>query len=207
MTILPPPSESAASKKLVDEVLEKTDLSSYSSIPVDFPVHVHEKSGEPNLSAKAIHLFPDGFDDERAHIDDPDCGDNRTSVFGGDVNCRSLYTGNWMGIGGKLRSKVVHGHSGCNTGVVANSIEAILVLEQGHSFIADDELKAEAVYTEHNMLDDPGDGSIAHFADNAVELFQKQFLLPIKGYEDEYEVDFAGVTKAILNGQPWRRDS
>lgn len=203
MKTLAAPNDSHSSQKLVADALAATDLARYTALNLRLPVCVHEATGDPDFSMQAIHIFPDGFNDEGVDLCDPDQGNDTFTIFSGDVRCRSLYTGTWTGIGGKLTTSVLHGCSGSNRGLVAREIEASLVLEEGHSFDFN-VIRAKVVYSEHGLIDDPEDGSIDRFSDDATEVFLAEFRKPLEGYEDEYEVLFDEIAQALLDGKTWQ---
>ncbi|MBW2736176.1 MAG: hypothetical protein JRH20_27640 [Deltaproteobacteria bacterium] len=203
MKKLAPPAESQSSLALVESVFSATELGGYTELKLQLPLYIHDATGIPDLSAEAIHVFPDGFDDESVDVNDPDQGNETFTIFAGDVRCRSLYTGTWMGVGGKLTTSVLHGNSGSNRVFVAAEIAATLILEEGHSFEFE-KIQAGTVYSEHGLIEDPDDGSIECFSDDASELFAPEFMKPLEGYEDEYEVLYDKITQALIDGKPWK---
>jgi hypothetical protein len=188
-------------KALVIELAKRTDLEGFCGVPLDLPVHVHPPHGTPDLSARAVHVFPDGFADPTVHIDDPDWGSSRYAMVAGDCVCRSLYTGNWFAVEGRLTAELLTGHSGCNRVLVAGTIQAQLVLEIGHSFCAD-RMEIQVGYTEHGLLEQPELGTIEILTDEPGVVFHPRFV------DAESEaVDLDALTAAFLEGEPWRAPS
>lgn len=193
---MPPPDESEESRALVERVVGDTALGSYCDPHGRLPVHVHSSSGEPVLTIEAIHLFPDGFDDVTVDVSDPDCGNDHFIACVGDFRCRTLSTGNWLAVGGTLACQVLEGCSGCNRCTIATCIEAELILERGHSFESD-EIRASVVYTEHDMIENPDDGSIGALSGEAEDLFDPKFF-------HDGDVDLDAVSTAVVSGESWR---
>lgn len=205
MKTLESPNDSSSSLSLLESVLSTTELSDYTSVDLDLPLHVHESTGAPDLGAEAIHIFPDGFDDSSADIDDHDQGDDRFIVVRGNMTCRNLFSANWIGVQGRIKATVVHGRSGCNRGLIAHTLEATLVLEEGHSFELET-LRASVVYSEHGMIEEPQGESVGRFGDDPTLLFLPKFMQPLDGHEDECEVLFEALADAVVNGERWKID-
>ena len=188
-----PKADSAA---LVERLFRESGLDDYTSIPNKLPVHVHPPRGTAKLVVAGIHLFPDGFDDPDADLFLPDCGDNRVYVFGGDVTCRILHTGTFLGVAGTLTAAAIDGCSGSNCCLVARKIVAGLILERGHSFESE-AIHADVAYSAQAMLEDPGDGSIKAFSEDAAELFRAELV-------EDGEPDVDGLLDAVRDGKPWQ---